>query len=49
MALQKAHVASISRCAVIVREGSSKLGTLLGLTPFSFVDMLHATGGGFDT
>jgi hypothetical protein len=30
-------------------EGSSRLGVLSGLSPFSFVDMLHATSGGFDT
>jgi hypothetical protein len=49
MALQRAHAASILRWDVIVREGSSKHGASLGLTPLSFVDMLHAIGGGFDT
>ncbi len=49
MALQIAHAASISRWVVIVGEGSSRLGASLGLTPLSLVDMLHVTGGGFDT
>jgi hypothetical protein len=30
-------------------EGSSRLGVLSSLPPLSFVDMLHATSGGFGT
>ncbi len=47
MALQRAHATSISKGAA--REGSSKLGALLGLTPRSLVDMLHVTGENFET
>ncbi len=36
------QAASISRQAVTAREGSSRLGVLSGLAPFSLVDMLHA-------
>jgi hypothetical protein len=33
---------------VIVREGSSRLGVLLGLSPFFLINLLQAIGGGFD-
>jgi hypothetical protein len=49
MALQRARVASISRWAITVGKGSSKLGVLLGLPTLSLVDMLHVTSGGFCT
>jgi hypothetical protein len=46
--LSRAQAASISRQAVTTAgEGSSRLGILSGLSPFSLVDMLHGTGGGF--
>ncbi len=45
--LIRAQATSISRRAVTEREGSSRLGVLSGLSPFSFVDILHGTGGGF--
>jgi hypothetical protein len=49
MALQRVQVTSILRWAIIVGEGSSRLGILLGLPTLSLVDMLDATNGGFDT
>jgi hypothetical protein len=47
VALQKTHVASISKHVVTVREGFSRLGALSNLPPLSLVDLLHATSGGF--
>jgi len=47
MALQRTQATSISRQGFTTREGSSKLGGLLGLPPLSLVDMLHASSGGF--
>jgi len=47
--LQHVHLlafASILRWAVAAGEGSSRLGALWGLPPFSLVDSLHANGGG---
>jgi len=47
--LQPVHLlafASILRWAVAAGEGSSRLGALWGLPPFSLVDSLHANGGG---
>ncbi len=44
---QRAQSASISRTAVPAREGSSKLGVILGLSRLCLVDMLHVSGGGF--
>jgi len=43
------QAASISRWAIIVRVGFSRLGVLLGLPSLSLVDMLQATNGGFAT
>jgi hypothetical protein len=37
------------RRVIIAREGSSWLGVLSNLLPLSFVDILQAIGGGFDT
>jgi hypothetical protein len=47
--LQYAHVISILKCVVIIGEGSSKLGILLGGPPLSLFDMLFATRGGLGT
>jgi hypothetical protein len=47
MALQKPQATSNSKHAITAREGSSKLGGLLGLPPLSVVDTLHASSGGF--
>jgi hypothetical protein len=49
MALQIAHATSILKWAVIIGEGSLKLGVLLGLHPLSLVDMLHVIGESFGT
>jgi hypothetical protein len=48
-ALQRVQAAAILRWTVIAGEGSFRLGLLSGLPPLSLVDMLHATGGSFDT
>jgi len=40
---------SILRGAVVVREGSSKLGLLSGGPPLSLFDMLLVTRGGLGT
>jgi hypothetical protein len=47
MALEKTQATSNSKHAITPRDGSSKLGGLLGLPPLSLVDTLHASGGGF--
>jgi hypothetical protein len=49
MTLRRAQVVSISKWAVTAGEGSSGLGVLLGLPPLSLVNMLHASGGKFDS
>jgi len=43
--LQHAQVASILRRVVIIGEGSSRLGVLLGGSPISLFDMLLISGG----
>jgi hypothetical protein len=49
VALQRAQAPSILRQIVIVREGSSKLGVLLDLSPLSLVDLFHVIGGRFNS
>jgi hypothetical protein len=51
MALWRVQATSIFVSATVVsaREGSSRLKALSGLPPPSLVDMLHVTGGGFNT
>jgi hypothetical protein len=47
---KRAQATSISRQAVAASEcSSSRLGALPSLPPLSWVEMLHVTGGGFDT
>jgi hypothetical protein len=41
------QIVSISKQAIIAREGSTRLGVLSGLPPVSLVDILQAIGGGF--
>jgi len=48
VALKKKNVAPISRWAITTREDLSRLGILFGLLPFLSINMLYATGGGFD-
>jgi hypothetical protein len=47
MALQRAHAISISRRAVIAKEGSFRVKILLGLPLLSLVDIHHFFGGCF--
>jgi hypothetical protein len=46
MASHRAHVISILRCAIIVGEGSSRLGVLLRGLPLLLFDMFLATKTG---
>jgi hypothetical protein len=46
--LQKTQVTTISKQAFTIGEGFSRLGVLLGLLPFSLIDMLHANGERFN-
>jgi hypothetical protein len=39
----------MSRQIIIAREGSSRLGVLLGLPTLFLIDMLHVISEGFDT
>jgi len=47
VALQEAHVTSISKSVVTIREGSPSLRALSSLPPLFLVDLLHATHGWF--
>jgi hypothetical protein len=45
MALQRAHVISILKRAIIISESFSRLSILLGALPLSLFDILLATRG----
>ncbi len=45
MALQGTYTTFILRCVIIIGEGSSKLGIILGVPPLSLFNMFLAIGG----
>ncbi len=48
MALQRAKVISILKCAIAIGEGYSKLGVLSGVPPLCLSDMLLVIEGGWE-